>query len=639
MSLLSFFQNNHDVIGFVVWPFVDLIDIVSLSMSSKDFEIICIQINRSTKQSVVVQEYGSYRNRKTTISHRVSSIGRMIQFSNITKLKFDCLSRQKIACLTPFFGPGLNSYRSCYCEYYNADELSIIFNSYSLQNSLLELSLPIRSDHEIKGIGLLHELQRLELFYSLISSDAFCNEIKLLTNLTSITLHYCLFLTVDVLYYLTHSNISHALTELNVTYSHLMMTEFSNCFRDNNLCSLKYLNIEGTIMPGDAINEMSSICLLKTLTSLNLNYCLIGNIAIDCLSNLNQLKQLYLRHTNVSQTSFLSCLTNLRLLDCRGCKEITRNDGLRNLSYLSDLEILNIGYCNITNTSSGDNLPCLSKLEKLNLSGYDGSPYNLVEIGDKFKGLTSLTLMNCTLPDKVFIVLRKLPSLVFLDISNRYRRTAAINNQNMHPPCSDLPIMFIASLKNLTSLVANKAFDKITDEGLLLLSTMTNLSRLELDDHIISAIGISRHFSKLSRLSILSLSGCELIDESDHHAINNFSIIFPSLTNLNISRSHNICLTYMINFLSIQTLTALDISEWRKDMTDESLLYLSALSNLRKLDLQDCGNITTTGILKSLSCLKRLNDLLINKKFFFDNDNNVFDLEYLCKHNLRISLN
>ena len=59
MSLISFFQNYHHVVGSVVWPFVDLIDIVSLSMSSKDFEIICIQINRSTKQSVVVREYGS----------------------------------------------------------------------------------------------------------------------------------------------------------------------------------------------------------------------------------------------------------------------------------------------------------------------------------------------------------------------------------------------------------------------------------------------------------------------------------------------------------------------------------------------------------------------------------------------------
>ena len=204
--------------------------------------------------------------------------------------------------------------------------------------------------------------------------------------------------------------------------------------------------------------------------------------------------------------------------------------------------------------------------------------------------------------------------------------------------------MFIASLKNLTSLVANRAFGKITDEGLLLLSTMTNLTRLELDDHIISAIGISRHLSKLCRLSTLSLSGCDLIDESDHHTTNNFPIIFPSLTNLNISRSHHICLTYMIKFLSIQTLTALDISFLRKDMTDESLLYLSALSNLKKLDLRDCGrNITITGILKSLSCLKSLNDLGISKKlginkhkFFFDNENDIFDLEYLCKHNLRI---
>ena len=75
--------------GVILWSYLQVNDIISLSMASKEFEDICIAINKRVQQSINIREHGEYKTLYITLINQIKSTNRMLKlFPNITTLIF-----------------------------------------------------------------------------------------------------------------------------------------------------------------------------------------------------------------------------------------------------------------------------------------------------------------------------------------------------------------------------------------------------------------------------------------------------------------------------------------------------------------------------------------------------------------------
>ena len=149
---MSAFENNKDLANRLlnlandalkyIWSFFEIQDIIMLSMTSKTIEDLCILINESINTSIHIREYGQYQIHQMSPSQRKKSLLRMMYlFPKIIKLKFNCTLRNKSEYLK------INNINCTGVEYY--EELtSVLYNSSSLQETLEELSIPIKCDYD-----------------------------------------------------------------------------------------------------------------------------------------------------------------------------------------------------------------------------------------------------------------------------------------------------------------------------------------------------------------------------------------------------------------------------------------------------------------------------------------------------------
>ena len=94
ISFFNFVSKYEELMGVILWPYLQVNDIISLSMVSKEFENICIAINERVQQLINIREHGEYKALYMTPIYQIKSINRMLNiFPNITNITFSSSSK------------------------------------------------------------------------------------------------------------------------------------------------------------------------------------------------------------------------------------------------------------------------------------------------------------------------------------------------------------------------------------------------------------------------------------------------------------------------------------------------------------------------------------------------------------------
>jgi len=167
---------------------------------------------------------------------------------------------------------------------------------------------------------------------------------------------------------------------------------------------------------------------------------------------------------------------------------------------------------------------------------------------------------------------------------------------------------------------------EITDEGILLLVTLRNLTCLNLSDTRLTNRGL-QILRQYSELKCLSIGGNDI---SETEILHQLSSVGPPLTKLNVSRI-NVSDTF-VHSVSKDfrlTLTSLNISGSAK-LTDRCGHHLNKLTSLTYLNANACPELTPK-LLKHLGGLTDLRALHISGITVLDSDDllNFHDLHQL----------
>lgn len=384
----------------------------------------------------------------------------------------------------------------------------------------------------------------------------------------------------------------------------------------NPLSNLKHLilnNCNITHIVSGAFSKLGHLSVLELARNNfenNVNWTLI-------LGNLHKLEYLELSHSsilNLPENMFVNntLLRNLvlaenKLLNINVAKTLSHN--------LVNLEFLDLGYCQLKGPLSQDTFVNTKKLHTLILSGNNLSSADLVVALSPLLKLVKVSLSDCGLIGLPSNIFQTFTSLQELDISRN--------------PLNNVIAPFLSSMESLEYL--DIGYSNLSRISKTTLSRMPVLKTLILsgNKHLSLEPGL---FENFGNLEVLELNNCGIVHINDIAFQDLF--VYSKLEELRISGNH------------------LQIPE-------KGPIFLSYLSNLRKLDMSRCNLsylpddafITTSNItqlllndnkfkndkngslkfLKSLTGLKEL-DLSFNNLTSINSDN--FD-----NNKLLVSLN
>eukprot|EP01132_Coremiostelium_polycephalum_P004691 gene4691-5859_t len=228
------------------------------------------------------------------------------------------------------------------------------------------------------------------------------------------------------------------------------------------------------------------------------------------------------------------------------------DQGIANLSHLTNLNSLDISFC-----------------EKINGSGLEILVENNVPLQKlQLEGCNSINIERC------LKVLANLKSLDSLNLSST--------------KVSDVDCQLFVNLKSLTQLDISRNSD-ISNIGLEHICNISTLKDLDLSRCTkITELGF-QSLSKLPHLESLQAEECGINDESMKsigtlRELRSLILISNPFTN---EGAH-----YISNLTS---LTALDLSMCT-NITDSALVHFQNLSQLSRLNLNFCGNLTDSGV-------------------------------------------
>lgn len=312
--------------------------------------------------------------------------------------------------------------------------------------------------------------------------------------------------------------------------------------------------------------------LLSSLNNIECLYfigCHFGNDGLVPVKNLTNLRMLSLFHlSEITDTGLepLQNLTNLTALSLQ-CSQLT-DVGVSHLEKLVNLTDIDLDNANMSDTGLGLilNLP---KLEHLSMGGTSVTDEGLVHLKGKTK-LQSICFENTSISDQGMMHFGDLLHLEMINMMG-----SAITHEGM---------AYLKNLPNYTafSMGSYGPEPELTDKELGYISTMTNLTELEL-------IGYLPYIETLNCLSSLR-----------------------KLTMFNLWLKHTEmsknCLDCIKSMITIQ-----EFSLESENIRDEDLAPLGYLTNLIELTL-DAPKVTISGLgtfIHKLSNLKELN-LTIN---------------------------
>lgn len=256
------------------------------------------------------------------------------------------------------------------------------------------------------------------------------------------------------------------------------------------------LYFRGTKLSDD---QMSYLCGLAALESLDLADTSITDTGLARLSGLDKLQDLYLDGTRVTDAGLqhLQQFATLKRLSLNGTS-IT-GAGLAQLKGLQKLKILALTNTRITDADLRQLQP-IEGLEHLDLTATQITGEGLVHFGGLPK-LLHLILGSNQVTDANLKHLRQLKSLKTLML--------------VGTPITDAGLIHLTGLTNLSELAVGR---KITDEGLKHLAKLSNLERLGLEGNPITDAGLV-HLAGLKKLTMLNLIGTQITDAGVKHLV------------------------------------------------------------------------------------------------------------------------
>lgn len=186
-------------------------------------------------------------------------------------------------------------------------------------------------------------------------------------------------------------------------------------------------------------------------------------------------------------------LSGLRVLELED-NDIT-DDGVNNLSSLSNLEVLNLGHTMISSLS----LPVIARLNKLTQLELDGISLgeNAIKDLSKLNGLKALYMRSCNLKATSTKYLGSMKGLAVLRLAGNKIGDEGVKN--------------MPALAELKELNLNET--GITDQSLEKIASYQSLSILTLRGNSFSAASGLKSLGRLKKLFYLDISGPKLTDE------------------------------------------------------------------------------------------------------------------------------
>jgi len=314
------------------------------------------------------------------------------------------------------------------------------------------------------------------------------------------------------------------------------------------------------------------------------------------IAYLTGLKYLGFGDTNISAKG-LKHLANLKSLERLQVKGLP-DDGLIEIAHLSWLKGLYLNEHRLTDTGI-TYLEQMKSLEELDLSGGRLGNSSLAYIA-KLPSLRYLLLSGDRYTDAGMTYIKNSSSLrilhfgylnqltdaalVHLSQMPRLERLALHWNQNI----TDAGIVHLTRLKSLKML--DIKYSQVTDEGLSYLRNVKTLDYLILPSKGITDTGLT-YLGELSNLKLLQVARVRYSDPNKDKGY---------YTDKGIAE-----------LAKCKLLEELTIGS--SGLTDEGMTHIASLTNLRRLELLGCSNVTNNGLAKLIT-LKSLRNIAVRKE-------------------------
>ncbi len=282
---------------------------------------------------------------------------------------------------------------------------------------------------------------------------------------------------------------------------------------------------------------------LKNLKYLGLKLATLTDEGIEVLSEFPVLEQIRCGQTRIgdAELTHLAKLKTLKAIDLTDCNRVTV-EGVRTLSNCPNLEFLRVWGPSI----GDDSLQVIGKMKSLRVLGLQDT-----KISDEgFKYLADLDLQDIHLfrtliGDETLRVIAEMPNVTALNL-----RDSLISDQGIEyltkltklekldvsecnaPGITDASGEYFGKMKSLKQLIVWKT--KFTDAGVQPLTTLPNLTYLNLDDTGVGDEGVAL-LAEMPQLTWLHLGSTSITDQSADVLKGLTNLKFLSITNTGIT--------------------------------------------------------------------------------------------------------
>lgn len=544
--------------------------------------------------------------------------GNVPVLKNMIKLKMLDLSYNNLTSLDSILASDVRygKLSELYLNDNNINDISRISNAPFVQ--LLALSNNDIDSNDLQYISDFEYISYLSLAGNNIDDISY---LKNLTSLQQLRLQYNNISDVRNLSRLTN------LEALYLGYNNIS----TGCDFLDTLAKLQVLYIDH-----NNIEDISFVSGFTDLKAINFSYNKIDGLPANMFNNSKEnIEEIYAEGNRIASSLFVKNLTNLRILMFGDNGDIEDNDIGKNLSALTNLEVLTLSNKPINDLSFLNEMPKISILDlhNCNLPSYLPTEYSVEKNDDK----TMLTITNYV--DNIANIVSKKETLSYLDISNNnleYQLEEVLRYVGINPDeydylnissnptniellrnLSELSVLFADNInktldaEKLTQLMSNLRLISLENCGInnmQWLAKQKNLSFVDLANNNISDVNIGNYISNKSKgtLAYLYLDSnnpdAKFANAYTSYDENNLREL--SLEGIRIEDTSELPYMDKLNYLNISDTGIKSIKGNREDFYD--VQSIARFTNLEKVDIShndvDISELTSLDKLKTLYC-------------------------------------